>query len=67
METQELINALANVNINSESAEVFAKAWLRLQYIKMVLGEIAGWTIFGCAVWGIRAVWEHFTAEDRSA
>jgi hypothetical protein len=64
METQELINALANVNINSESAEVVAKAWLRMQYTKMVVAEIAGLTVLGCVVWGIRAVWKRFTGKN---
>lgn len=60
METQELIESLKNVNINSETAEAIAKEWFRLQYIKTMLGEVGGWTIFLSIAWGIRAVWKRF-------
>ena len=58
METQELIESLKNVSINSETAEAIAKEYFRLEYIKMLTREIAAWTVLFFMVIGIRAVWK---------
>jgi hypothetical protein len=57
---EELIKNLTNLNISSESAEQISNAWLNYMYVDMLRGEIAGWTIFFCIVFGIRAIWEWF-------
>ena len=60
METQELIESLKNVNINSETAEVIAKEYFRLEYIKLACREVAGWIVFSLIVAGVRGWWSKF-------
>ena len=53
----ELIQALQNVNLSSDTAEIIANQWMKLQWVKMIIGEISGWTVFGLSAWGIRTLW----------
>ena len=50
---QELIEALSNVNISSESAELIAEQYFRLQYIEMAVTTVTLIVVFGGLAYGL--------------
>jgi hypothetical protein len=58
--TKELLDAMSNININSDSGDHLINAWIRLQYIKMIIGEVSGLIIILAVVYGIRTLFKMY-------
>lgn len=56
MEEQKILDALTNINIDSETAEIIMSQWIAFKYIDTILGFICCMTMvlgMGWLIWSI--------------
>jgi len=56
----ELIEALKNINIDSESAERIAESWIRLQYWTIFVDYTIVCLMLMAMGWAVHSVWKFF-------